>query len=322
MLGGRPGAERARHALLERAELAYTALRELGGQATIDEVASASGLKRLDAYYALTKLAEAGFATRERGDDLRLYFKLVRSFNREELLGHKVYVPPGELEIYARARAIMAIIAREGVEADLIGSCKIHIGTYPHHDRITVDVDVVAFSEAEAERLAQILGREMGLRWDWAWTIIKQPFNDMEGGVDIMPGGIKKNPLTYIWMLSHHLKDHSMLTLEHAVVGKLSKSTIDPTTDAYDAYKGLVYSDLEVLARLTHDVFTSSPEHAENMPRNLNTLLKSRELIKEHGLSVESDWDTLEKLIAEYKKLTVKKHAATRHLFKDVKQEA
>lgn len=51
------------------------------------------------------------------------------------------------------------------------------------------------------------------------------------------------------------------------------RSMFDPINDAYDVFKGIVYSDLETLVRLTYDEFVYADKSAFYIARNLETTL-------------------------------------------------
>ena len=303
---------------LEKAELVYRALVELGGRATIDEIARHAQMPREEAYYIMTKLNERGFLVRERDETtLLLYFRVVREFKPEELLGVDVYIPPGEPEIYARARRVKALIDAHGLRADLIGSCKVHLATYPYHKRLTVDIDVVTATESEADELAKLLVQSMKLKpYHGLGIDYKLEFPDMEGGVDVSSIGIKKSKTSVIWGFWKYFKSYRGLLLELAVVGKLMRPYFSPATDGYDVVKGILYSDIESLVNLTRDAYIQADIYALDIGKNLEEVLRSIKEVKAEAWEVEM----FKRVLNDYKKASMKKIGAAHHIFSHVSE--
>jgi len=303
---------------LEKAELVYRALVELGGRATIDEVARHAQMPREETYYIMTKLNERGFLVRERDEStLLLYFRVVRELKPEELLGIDVYIPPGEPDIYARARRVKALIDRHGFRADLIGACKVHLTAYPHHRRLTVDVDVVAASEDEAVELVKLLLQSMSLKPYGGWIIdFKLGFTDREGGIDVSSIGLKKSRNNILWRFWNYFKSYRGLLLELAVVSKLMRPYFSPATDGYDVVKGILYSDIESLVNLTRDAYIQADIYALDIGKNLEEVLRSIKEVKAEAWEVEM----FKRVLNDYKKASMKKIGAAHHIFSHVSE--
>ena len=307
---------------LEKAELVYRALVELGGRATIDEVARCAQMPREETYYIMTKLNERGFLVRERDEStLLLYFRVVRELKPEELLGIDVYIPPGEPDIYARARRVKALIDRHGFRADLIGACKVHLTAYPHHRRLTVDVDVVAASEDEAVELVKLLLQSMSLKPYGGWIIdFKLGFTDREGGIDVSSIGLKKSRNNILWRFWNYFKNYRGLLLEHTLVSKLMRPYFDPVTDGYDVLKSLVYSDVEMLVKLTGDAYAQAGEYALSIGDNLRMFLNYYELVKDNvkdkeGEELKRDLELAKKILDEYRRTSMRRLGFATALF-------
>jgi len=303
---------------LAKAEAVYRALEELGGRATVGEVATRARMGVEEVYYLLTKLNEKGFLLRERDEgSLALYFRVVRELKPEELLGVEVYVPPGEPDIYVKARRVKGLIDRYGIRADLIGSCKVHLAAYPYHSRLTADVDVVAATVEEAREVAELISDHMGLSIERGWVIdYKLPFDERRsGGVDVSSIGLKKSLNNVIWGFWSYFKNYRGLLLEHTVVSKLMRPYFNPTTDGYDVLKGLIYSDVEVLAKLTRDAFAQAGEYAESIRDNLKLFLRYYESVEDRSEELRRDLELAKRILGEYRKVSLRKYSFATRVF-------
>lgn len=245
----------------------YSALSALG-KANSKRIAEVLGVSERTVQRYLRILVDAGYVEPVR-HGMRLYYRVVRPLTEEE--ARRLSKPDsrqGEAPVYRLARTIDDIIREARLRADLVGAAKIHLAV-PIHNRITHDIDVVVAREHKAMLLTMLkyttgllLEKSGGPHADYRF---KHPVEDIK--IDVMVDGFREEG-RLVWNLAPALR-RGRLTLEHAVIAKLTRRSFEYRSDGYDVAVALTHIDPNRFVGIYEELKQANPTLAQRVERHL-----------------------------------------------------
>ena len=256
----------------ERLMKIYTVIR-IGGLVNTRKIAEILGVSERTVQRHLKLLVEHGYVEPVRRG-MRLYYRVVRPLTRREAKELvSVGGAKGDADVYRIARSIDNIIKEERFHADLVGAAKIHL-LVPTHSRITHDIDVVVAREhasllvtALKYGLNLVVEKRGGVHTDFR---LAHPTLDVK--VDIMVNGFREEG-RLVWNLAPVLR-RGGLTLEHAVIAKLTRRSFRLDSDGYDVAVSLPHIDAERFKAIYDELKIENPELARRVQKHLISVRK------------------------------------------------
>ena len=271
----------------------YTAVKLLGKKSSSRSVARLVETSDRTVQRYLKILVDNGYVEPVRRG-MRVYYHILKPITRyeaEQLVAGRV---ERDAPVYELARSIESVINEFGVKADFVGAAKIHLSV-PRHTRITHDVDLVVVEEHASTFIklleyihSLLLETRGGIHADYR---LSHPLKDVK--VDVMIGGFKEGGRV-VWHISDFLRKKGKLTLEHAVIAKLTRRNFDTRTDAYDIAVSLPFIDLHKFREILRELKNENLKLLERIPPHLRTV---HLYIKREYSSREAEM--LEKLLSE-----------------------
>ena len=274
----------------------YSAVRILGGRGSSRKISEVLGVSDRTVQRYLKLLVDKGYIEPVR-HGMSLYYRVVKPLTESEaeklLKGEEKHDAP----VYQVASTIETIINEGEFRADLVGAAKIH-SMVPTHSRITHDIDVVVAREHASPLVASLrygigllLERRGGVHADYR---LRHPMEDIK--VDIMVDGFKEEG-RMVWNLAPVLRKRK-LTLEHALLAKLTRRSFREDNDAYDVAVSLPHVNLKWFTVIYRDLKENSPQLAVRVEPHLDIV--ERYVLKEY---TGADADIILKRIRQVKEL-------------------
>ncbi len=272
----------------------YSAVRALGGRATSRRIAEILGVSERTVQRYLKILLENEYVEAIRVG-MRIYYRVVKPLTEEEAKRLVVRGGRADAPVYQLARSINDIIKEGGFHADLIGAAKIHL-LVPTHSRITHDVDVIVAREHTSMLVASLkygLGlipeKSGGVHADHRF---RHPVEDIK--INVIIDGFKEEGVV-VWNLAPILRRGGGLTLEHAVIAKLTRRSFDERTDAYDVAVSLPHLNIDRFIGIYMGLRKENPTLATRVPRHLE--LVGQYVLREYtGVDLEIISRSLQKV--------------------------
>lgn len=251
----------------------YTVVKLYGGRANSRRIADVMGVSERTVQRYLKVLVNEGYVEPIR-HGMKIFYRVIAPLTREKAKK----IAAGELRrdapVYELARDIQDTIKEFRLHADLIGAAKIHL-MVPTHRRITHDIDVIVAPESE-HFLVKLLENIHGLILEKARSAhadyrLMHPVLNIK--VDIMVEGFKEHG-RMIWKLSDILRKRGTLTLEHAIIAKLTRRSFEYRTDAYDVAVSLPHIDPSMFKQILKELNKENPIIASRIPRHLDIVEK------------------------------------------------
>jgi DNA-binding transcriptional ArsR family regulator len=195
----------------------------------------------------LRLLEDAGFVEAIRkGKSIK--YVLLRPLTDEEakrLVGISTESHANEPEVYALARRAIEVLKRDAqLPADLLGAAKVHLAVPEKHHRITHDIDIVVPPELLSASIA-LLKVTLGLIVERSGGIhTDAKLHDPSRGIKVdLIGGKLVEEGRVVLDLSEVLRKRGELTLEEAIVAKMTRRAFSYRNDAYDVAVALPVID-------------------------------------------------------------------------------